>query len=271
MPAPIGSARYTGGANTTYTGKALKPSVTLYYGNDTLVEGRDYEIVYANNINPTSDHNSAGTVPEPATITITGKGNFTGERHAQFQIYPEHMRQVSARAAGASGVVVSWNRLDHVSGYRVDVMSTNSSKPIKTVDVNNANTTSVTITGLSEGTTYSFRAYSFVKVGSTFYYGLLSSITTSTGIYTPNIQTVSGDRGRATISWQPTGNNAMYEIYRSDSPNGTYRIIARTGIGISNFTDTGVVRGRTYYYKIRACRFPNEFGEYSDYSAVTVK
>ncbi len=270
-PAPIGSARYTGGANTTYTGNALKPSVTLYYGNDTLVEGRDYEIVYANNINPTSDHNSAGTVPEPATITITGKGNYTGERHAQFQIYPEHMRQVSARAAGANGVIVSWNRLDHVSGYRVDVMTTESSKPFKTVTVNNANTTSATISGLSEGTTYSFRAYSFVKVGSTFYYGLLSSITTSTGIYTPNIQTVSGERSRATISWQPTGNNAMYEIYRCDSPNGTYRIIARTGIGISNFTDTGVVRGRTYYYKIRACRFPNEFGEYSDYSAVTVK
>ena len=58
-----------------YTGSALEPSVTVKDGEKALVKGTDYAVTYANNTN-------AGT----ATVTITGKGNYTGETEVTFEI-----------------------------------------------------------------------------------------------------------------------------------------------------------------------------------------
>ena len=61
-------------ANQTYTGTEIKPNVT----SGTLVPGVDYEVTYTNNVN-------VGT----ATITITGKGNYTGTVTKTFEIVPK--------------------------------------------------------------------------------------------------------------------------------------------------------------------------------------
>ena len=59
----------------TYTGKALKPAVTVKYGSKTLKQGTDYTVSYKNNVKP-------GT----ATVTVTGKGDYTGSAKATFRI-----------------------------------------------------------------------------------------------------------------------------------------------------------------------------------------
>ena len=51
----------------TYDGTEKKPVVTVKDGNNTLTNGKDYEVAYANNLN-------AGT----ARVTVTGKGNYMG-------------------------------------------------------------------------------------------------------------------------------------------------------------------------------------------------
>ena len=61
--------------SVTYTGSAKKPNVTVKDGDYTLVEGKDYTVTYSNNTN-------AGT----ATVTITGKGNYTGSVSKNFTI-----------------------------------------------------------------------------------------------------------------------------------------------------------------------------------------
>ena len=59
-----------------YTGNAIKPVPTVTYDNTvSLVNGVDFTLSYANNIN-------VGT----ATITITGKGNYQGTIQVTFQI-----------------------------------------------------------------------------------------------------------------------------------------------------------------------------------------
>lgn len=55
-----------GTTSYTYDGTAKKPSVTVKDGTKTLTSGTDYTVSYSNNTN-------AGT----ATVTITGKGNYT--------------------------------------------------------------------------------------------------------------------------------------------------------------------------------------------------
>ena len=54
-----------------YTGKAVTPAVTVRDGSVVLSEGTDYTVEYSNNINVTTNDSMA-------TVTITGKGNYTG-------------------------------------------------------------------------------------------------------------------------------------------------------------------------------------------------
>lgn len=58
-----------------YTGKAIKPSVTIKSNGTTLKKGTDYTISYSNNINP-------GT----AKVIITGKENYEGTTIKTFKI-----------------------------------------------------------------------------------------------------------------------------------------------------------------------------------------
>ncbi|MBQ8298477.1 MAG: InlB B-repeat-containing protein [Clostridia bacterium] len=63
-------------ASVTYTGNEIRPIPTITFdGKTTLVSGTDYTLSYSNNVN-------VGT----ATITITGRGNYSGTITTTFQI-----------------------------------------------------------------------------------------------------------------------------------------------------------------------------------------
>lgn len=61
--------------SVTYNTRAHTPEVTVTFEGSTLEAGKDYDVAYTNNIN-------AGT----ATVTVTGKGNFTGTASKTFTI-----------------------------------------------------------------------------------------------------------------------------------------------------------------------------------------
>ena len=61
--------------SVTYNTRAHTPDVTVTFEGSTLEAGKDYGVAYTNNIN-------AGT----ATVTVTGKGNFTGTASKDFAI-----------------------------------------------------------------------------------------------------------------------------------------------------------------------------------------
>ncbi len=61
----------------TYDGTAKKPVVTVKYGSKTLTNGTDYTVSYSNNTNVGN-----------ASVTITGKGNYSGYVTKVFSIQP---------------------------------------------------------------------------------------------------------------------------------------------------------------------------------------
>ena len=71
----------------SYTGKAIKPSVTVRDGSKTLKSGTDYTLSYKNN-----------TKPGTATITITGKGSYKGTRTVTFRI-AQPFKDVNSKTA----------------------------------------------------------------------------------------------------------------------------------------------------------------------------
>lgn len=65
----------------TYTGKAVKPSVKVYYGSILLKEKTDYTVSYSNNIKA-----AAATASKAPTIKVSGKGNYKGFDTQTFDI-----------------------------------------------------------------------------------------------------------------------------------------------------------------------------------------
>jgi len=58
-----------------YTGSAITPTVIVEYNGNTLTKDTDYTVAYSNNTNKGE-----------ATVTISGKGNYTGTKQAKFTI-----------------------------------------------------------------------------------------------------------------------------------------------------------------------------------------
>ena len=88
----ISGATVTGIAARTYTGKAQtqSPAVKVKAGGQmrTLANGKDFTLTYKNNVN-------AGT----ATVTITGKGNYTGTISKNFSIAQAEQKLTVKKAA----------------------------------------------------------------------------------------------------------------------------------------------------------------------------
>lgn len=70
-------------------GTAIRPEIVITYDNESLVEDTDYTVEYANNVN-------AGM----ATITVTGKGVYSGERVITFMIVPADMSDAVVSGVG---------------------------------------------------------------------------------------------------------------------------------------------------------------------------
>ena len=80
---PVSSVEVSGLKTLTYNGKARKPEPVVKDGSKTLTSGTDYTVSY-------KDNKDAGK----ATVTITGKGNYTGTKKATFTIEPKALKGV---------------------------------------------------------------------------------------------------------------------------------------------------------------------------------
>lgn len=109
----IKTAKISGIANRTYTGKAItqKPAISL--DGEKLVPGTDYSIKYSNNKN-------VGT----AKVQITGKGNYKGTVTKTFRINPKG-NSISKLYKGKKSFTVKWKRQftkmssSRITGYQI--------------------------------------------------------------------------------------------------------------------------------------------------------
>ncbi len=90
-------------SNQQYTGKPItldKEKLVVTYGSTTLEEGKDFTTEYKNNT-------EASTDSKKATVTLTGKGNYTGTREVTFSIIKTASPTATPSSGGGGG-----------SGYR---------------------------------------------------------------------------------------------------------------------------------------------------------
>lgn len=153
----ISDTQFTTIKNQTYTGKALKPSITIKDGNKKLVSGTDYTVTYKNN-----------TKPGKATVTITGKGDYTGTKTLTFKIVPKKVT-LTGKTSGTKEAL-SWKKSTGAAGYEI-YYSVGGGKLRKLTTVKGTKySAEMTAAG-----TYKFKVRPYVRINGKKVYGQWSN------------------------------------------------------------------------------------------------
>lgn len=142
-------------SSKAYTGKAIKPDVTVKDGTKTLKSGTDYTLSYKNNTNIGK-----------AAVTITGKGSYTGTKSLTFKIVPAKTTLTAKKSNGK--YTLSWKKVSGIDKYQIQY-STDGGKTYKSAGTAASGKTSKTIK-LDTGKSYTFRIRSYKTVDGKKYY-----------------------------------------------------------------------------------------------------
>lgn len=74
--------------------------------------------------------------------------------------------------------------------------------------------------------------------------------------------------GSVTVGWRKASRASRYQIYRADSRGGSYRYIATVSGKARAYRDSGLQKGKRYYYKVRAIRYVAGGTMYGSFSKV---
>lgn len=160
---------------------------------------------------------------------------------------------VSATPTLYNRIWVTWKKTPKAAGYRIYRRTVGGSwKTLKDVSASTTKYADNTATP-SVKYIYTVRAYS--KYGGHRYYGMYSSagVTGQTKLGQDSISYIgSKSAGKVALTWKRVSGATGYQVYRKTGAGGSYKRVKYTS-GLK-FTDSGLKKGTTYYYKVRAYR-----------------
>lgn len=247
----------------SYNGTAKTPAVTVTDNGITLKKNTDYTVSYKNN-------NAIGT----ATVTITGKGNYTGVKTLTFKINPAKVTSLKPSTSySTANIKMSWTKVKGAAGYEVYRGDTRngSYKLLKTVTTN-----ACTNSGLKAGSKYYYKVRAYKTVNGKKVYGAYSDAKSMlTKPAAPSKISLSAGSRQVKISWEKSAGSNGYEVYMSTSKDGTYTKIKTANSSTFSYTKTGLTKGQKYYFKVKAYKTTgtNEkvYSGWSNVKAVTAK
>jgi len=154
----ISKAKISKIADQVYTGKTIKPDLTVTYDGIILTEGTDYSIKWKNNKNPGK-----------ATVTLTGKEPNTGTKTATFKILPKPT-ELSSLKAGKKSLTAKWKKGSKIDGYEIQYSLKSNFKSAKKIEISGASTKKTEIDGLKKKKTYYVRIRTYKEVDGKKYY-----------------------------------------------------------------------------------------------------
>ena len=150
---PLSELTFGSISNQSYTGKALKPSITVKDGSRKLTVNKDYKLTYSNNI-------AVGK----ASVKVTGMGNYSGTKTLYFKVVPAKVTGLKEVKATAETIDLSWNKNSNAACYYIYRKDGTSWKKI-----GSTSSASYTVKSLSVGSNYEFMVRAFRSVNGTDY------------------------------------------------------------------------------------------------------
>lgn len=160
---------------------------------------------------------------------------------------------------GDTQVSLSWtapaNNGSAITDYLVQYSSDSGSNWTTFADGTSASTTA-TVTGLTNGTSYVFRIAATNAFGTSAYSSASSAVTPAGVPATPSAPTPTAGNAQVSLSWTaPSANGSAitdYLVYYATSAGGSYTLFGDGTSTSTSATVTGLSNGTAYYFKIIA-------------------
>ena len=175
------------------------------------------------------------------------------------------------KTSGPGYVTLSWSKATGATGYRVYRLTSKGWKALKTTTA-----TSYTVSGLTNGTSYTFAIRPYAKYNGSYYWASSYTRVKATVPYLemPALRVASTANGRATLAWYDIDGENGYQVWYSTSADGKYTKITNCKAGTEKYYKTGLTSGKTYYFKVRAYAKTDSgyvYSAWSDVKSVKVK
>lgn len=163
-----------------------------------------------------------------------------------------------------TSIKITWSKVPEADGYQVLRWDCTKGKYLNMTRTKNL---SYEGKGLKKGMIYYYKIRPYKVVKEKRYYGPeTGKIKARTRIGAPGAASVAQASDGLVVSWNGVGASG-YELYRSESRDGSYKLIANTKG--ETFKDKNVQKRKTYYYKVRGYLSMNRTKYFGYYSAIT--
>lgn len=183
---------------------------------------------------------------------------------------PNKVSGIKATSNSYNSIKLTWNKtVNGANGYAVYRSTSKDGKYTLRKTITSKNTIEFTDTGLDTNTTYYYKVRPYRMIEDKKEYGSYSEIVCAKPVLSKTTITVSSTSKKATIKWNKVLGASGYKVYSATSSDGTYSLKKTiTSINTLSYTNTNLVSGKTYYYKVRAYRNVNGNVVYGPYSVV---
>ena len=174
----------------TYTGKKRNATVKIYHGSQKLKNKKNYTLSYKNNVN-------VGI----ATVTIKGKGNYTGTVKKTYYILPKRATITNViMNSKNTKATITWKKDSKASGYAIYRATSKNGKYTKIKVITSKNTTKYVAKGLKSRKTYYFKVRSYKTIkGKRQYSKYYSNPKSNTGLLaTITLKSTTSNKNRNT-------------------------------------------------------------------------
>jgi len=151
--------------------------------------------------------------------------------------FPSVPKNLTIEIVSATSVKLTWEPVIGAVSYRIYKDSTL---------VTTVTTSSYTITSLEAGTNYNYNVKAFANSTE----GQASQVRFS--MPPANIKMTNRTNTAITIAWDTVTSASGYNIYRSDTENGTYTKLNETIVTVNSYLDNDLSVETYYYYKVAA-------------------
>jgi predicted phage tail protein len=178
---------------------------------------------------------------------------------------------LNSATAGSGQVVLAWSAPSSNGGSAITGYTATASPGGATCTAGGTGT-GCTVTGLTNGITYSFtvRATNGVGTGAASTALSATPAAAATAPGAPTLNSATAGNGQVALGWSAPASNGGsaitgYRVYRSTS-SGTETLLTTLG-AVTSWINTGLANGTTYYYKVSAVNGIGAGGQSGERSA----
>ncbi len=185
---------------------------------------------------------------------------------ASAKLYANQPSAFNVEPMDYNTIKLTWNASSDATGYEIYRTKTSTGTFVKIATTSDNFYVNDNIT---TGQRYYYKVRAIRAVGSNsneyVYSSFTNVVNTKALLNKPlNVKAEASGYNTVKVTFSPVAGATAYEIYRSISKNGTYRLIKTTTS--TTFYNTNLTTGFTYFYKVKAIRKQSTLTSKSEFS-----